>query len=429
MITGLELERMLSSDGPTGGHIKRPSDAKTPESITFVQCAGSRDENHMRYCSKICCMYTTKNAGLIKNEYPDMEINICYIDYRAAGRDYEEYYKRLRNMGINMIRGRPSEILDGEDDSLVMDIFDQDTRKLIQVESDLVVLATALVPSEGTKDMTEVLHLVYGPDEFLKPLHVKIGPVDTATPGIYLAGTAMGPKPIQECITDAGAAASRVATFLRNETEIIDLVTATIDPDVCIQCGECAENCVYDAIDTSGEFYEVIDVACQSCGKCAAICPTNAIDLRMFLDDQIEAHVDGILASDPDSIIALVCTQCGYNASDIAGTARMKYPDRVKIIKLPCTARVSVNAMLYPFIKGAHGVMVVGCYEGQCHYIDGNIDAKERAKLAKQALDLMGVGGYRLEFFNMSSAEGDRFRWAATEMDKRIPQAQPKAGS
>jgi heterodisulfide reductase subunit A len=238
----------------------------------------------------------------------------------------------------------------------------------------------------------------------------------------------MGPKPIQECITDAGAAASRVATFLKDETAVIDLITSYIDPEICMKCGKCAEECVYDAIDTTGDVYKVIDVACQSCGKCASICPTNAIDLRMFLDKQIEAHVDGILAEDKDSIIALVCTQCGYNASDIAGTARLQYPERVKIIKLPCTARVSVNAMLYPFLKGAKGVMVVGCYEGTCHYIDGNIGAKERANLAKQALDLMGVGGWRLEFFNMSSAEGQRFAWAASEMDKRIVAAQASGG-
>jgi heterodisulfide reductase subunit A len=412
VITGLELERLINSTGPTAGELVRPSDGKKPESITFIQCAGSRDERHQPYCSKICCMYTTKNAGLIRREYPDMEINICFIDFRAAGRSYEEYYRNLRSMGINLIKGRPSEILGASDGSLLFDVFDMQTQKLLQIKTDMVVLATALVPSKGTKDMISTLHLVYGPDGFIKPVHVKIAPVDTSIAGIFIAGTATGPKPIQECITDASAAASRVATFIKSPMADVDLDKAKINTDICIKCGLCAEECNYDAIDTTGENYKVIEVACQACGKCAAICPTNAIDLQHFLDHQITAQVDGILdaGDSKDTIIAYVCTWCGYNAADIAGVARYNYPANIRIVRFPCTGRMSFEHMLYPFTKGARGVMVVGCLPEQCHYIDGNIGAKERALQAKEILDLIGIGGHRLEFFNLSSAMGDKFR-------------------
>ena len=132
--------------------------------------------------------YVTKNAGLIRREYPDMEINICFIDFRAAGRSYEEYYRNLRSMGINLIKGRPSEILDAGDGKLVFDVFDMQTGKLLQVNTDMVILSTALVPSKGTKDMISTLHLVYGPDGFIKPVHVKIAPVDTSVAGLFIAG-------------------------------------------------------------------------------------------------------------------------------------------------------------------------------------------------------------------------------------------------
>ena len=420
VITGLELERLLNSTGPTEGKVRRPSDGNVPESITFIQCAGSRDERHCNYCSKICCMYTTKNAGLIRKEYPDMEINICYIDFRAAGRSYEEYYRNLRNMGVNLIRGRPSEILDAGDgsDGLVFDVFDMQTCKLLQIRTDMVILATALEPSDGTKDMISTLHLVYGPDGFIKPVHVKIAPVDTPISGLYIAGTATGPKPIQECITDASAAASRVASFLKSSEAEVDLDKASINTDLCMKCGLCVDECNYDAIDTTGDEYKVIEVACQSCGKCAALCPTNAIDLRQFLDEQITAQVDGILEADDknETVIAFTCTWCGYNAADIAGVSRYDYPTNVKIVKFPCTGRMSFEHMLYPFTKGAKGVMVVGCLPEQCHYIDGNIGAKDRAQRAKEILDLIGIGGHRLEFFNLSSAMGDKFRDYAKRM-------------
>ncbi|MCK5560536.1 MAG: 4Fe-4S dicluster domain-containing protein, partial [Thermoplasmata archaeon] len=297
VITGLELERLLNSTGPTTGKVLRPSDGKVPESITFIQCAGSRDERHQPYCSKICCMYTTKNAGLIRREYPDMEINICYIDFRAAGRSYEEYYRNLRSMGINMIKGRPSEILDAGDGSLVFDVFDMQTGKLLQIKTDMVVLATAMIPSKGTEDMIGTLHLVYGPDGFIKPVHVKIAPVDTSIAGIFIAGTATGPKPILECVTDASAATSRVASFLKSPEADVDLDKAVINPNLCIKCGACDDGCNYDAIETTGDTYKVIEVACQGCGKCAALCPTNAIDLQHYLDHQITAQVEGILSA------------------------------------------------------------------------------------------------------------------------------------
>jgi heterodisulfide reductase subunit A len=416
VITGLHIERMLSPTGPTLGHVLKPSDWIKPRSVTFVQCAGSRDERHCRYCSGICCLYATKNAMLLRQEDPEVEINILYIDYRTGGRFNEEYYQRLRSMNINIIKGRPSEILEGPEGTLMMDIFDDNIGKLLQITTDMVVLSVGLVPSEGSKDIIEKLHLVFGQDGFATPTHIKIAPVDTSTTGVFLAGTITGPKSIPDCITDAGTAAARLSTFLKDKIMTISLDKAHINGDLCIQCGLCDEICHYDAIDTTNDTFEVLPVSCRGCGLCAGICPTNAIDLRQYLDSQIESQVQGILEAEPNVIIAYCCAQCGYNAADVAGTARLDYPKEIRIVRIPCTGRMSLDFVLMPFNYGARGVMVVGCLEDQCHFIDGNIKAKERAEKAKKALDLLGIGGNRLEFFNMSSADGPKFVEAANRM-------------
>jgi heterodisulfide reductase subunit A len=415
VISGLQLERLKVPSGPTAGEILRPSDGKMAEHLVFVQCAGSRDRRYNVYCSKICCMYATKNARLIKSEHPDMKISICYIDMRTAGRGYEEFFDVAREMGINYIRGNVSEIVpDGED--LILKVEDTFTSEPLDLKADLVVLSSGLIPSQGTKDVASTIHLVSGADGFLAPVHVKIAPVDTATKGIFIAGTTEAPKPIQECITDAGLVASRIASFLKDDDIEIDLTTSKINPEVCIKCGTCAENCVYDAIDTTGENYEVLDVSCMACGKCSVTCPTNAIDLSLYSEDQIIKQIDGILAEDPDSIIGFSCYQCGYNAADLAGTAKSFIDPKIKVVLVPCSGRVTMQHMLYPFFKGARGVFLAACLEGQCHYIDGNLQAKEKVKLAKKALDVMGVGGHKLNLFNMSSAEGPKFVAASKRM-------------
>ena len=408
VITGLELERLLSPAGPTQGELLRPSDSKPPESVVFVQCAGSRDRRRKEYCSKVCCMYATKNARLIKREMPDVDVRVCYTDLRAAGRGYEEYFDQAREIGIEFVRGNVGEVVP-IGDKLLVKLENTFLGEPDDIEADLVVLSVAMEPSCGTLEMERIVPLVAGKDGFIAPLHVKIAPVDTMSAGIFVCGTAEAPKPIQECITDAGAAASRASSFLKSEEMRVDLVTAHIDPRRCISCGKCEEWCDYDAIESDDTGYRVLEVSCRACGRCAANCPANAIDLRLNSDLQLEANATGILSEDKDSIIVYACEQCGYNAADLAGTAKRRYSTEVKVIKVPCSGRVSASQMILPFEKGAKGVMVAACLEGQCHFIDGNTDSKRRSEEVRRALDLMGIGSGRLQFSNISSSEGDKF--------------------
>ena len=420
VITGLELERMIVPSGPTGGKIICPSDGREPKTITFIQCAGSRDNRYKEYCSGICCMYSIKNAKIMRAKFPDATINMCYIDIRAPGRRNEEYYQLMREKNINMILGRPSEIMDTPDGKLYFDVFDKATNKLLRIESDLIVLSTALEPSEGTKKMAEVLHLQYGMDKFLSPLHVKIAPVDTTTEGVYIIGTAEAPKSIQDSITDAGTAASRVATILKSDTATIDLTTAVIDPDKCTKCGLCIEACRYNAIT---EDYNVIDMACKGCGKCVSVCPEDAIEIRHLTKAQLRAQVDGILEGDPDSVIAYITETCAYNAADIAGMNRMEYPSIVKIVKLPCVGRLSVEDILYPFEKGAKGVTIFACPKGLCHYIDGTESAEEKYMKAKKTLEEKGIDTNRLRFIEILTPDGQKFQKSCMDIAEYLKEA------
>jgi len=417
IINGLQLERMITPAGPTKGKIVCPSDGSVPKTVTFIQCAGSRDQRHNEYCSNICCMYSAKNAKITRAKIPDADINMCYIDIRAPGRRYEEYYRLLRQNNIKMIMGKPSEIMEDVDGQLFFDVFDKSTNKLLQVNSDLIVLATALEPSDGTKKMTSLLNLSYGMDGFISPLHVKIAPVDTTNEGIYVAGTSEAPKSIQDCITDASSAASRIATLLKSDTSVIDLTTAIIDIDKCTKCGKCIEACNYSAITNN---YEIIDMACRGCGKCVSICPEEAIEIRHLTKKQLRSQIDGILSVEPDSIIAYTSETCGYNAADIAGVSRLKYPSEIKIIKLPCVGRLSVDDIIYPFDKGAKAVMVVSCPPGLCHYIDGAESAEKIVEDAKKILDEKGISSDKLRFIPIVSPDGPKFQKVCTEEFEKI---------
>jgi len=176
----------------------------------------------------------------------------------------------------------------------------------------------------------------------------------------------------------------------------IDLVAGEIDLDICIQCEVCVQGCNYRAIVREGDIFRVEEISCKSCGKCVTMCPTSALELRGLTDRQIEAQIRGILEQEPGSIIALCCQHCSYNAADLAGLNKRKYSPRVKIIRTPCTGRVSMNHILTAIECGASGVMVAGCMEHDCHYVDGNFAAREKVKKIKEMLDIAGIGGHRV---------------------------------
>jgi len=209
VIDGLQFERLLAASGPTAGQIKRPSDGKQPQSIAFIQCAGSRDPEHgMPYCSKVCCMITAKQALLYKHKVHSGQVYVFYMDIRAAGKGYEEFVQRaMSEEGVLYLRGRVSRIMQ-EDGKLLVWGADTLSGKKMQIDVDMVVLATALLPSRGSKDLAAALdiavdeHGFYSENGFMHP-------VETRRPGVFIAGAGRGPLDIPEAVAQASAAAAR----------------------------------------------------------------------------------------------------------------------------------------------------------------------------------------------------------------------------
>jgi heterodisulfide reductase subunit A len=215
VITGLEYERLSSASGPTAGKITL--NGKEPKDVVFVQCVGSRDQTvGNEYCSRVCCMYTAKEAHLVKERIPDANVTIFYMDVRAFGKGYEEFYDRVKHEGVMYRRGSVSEIYKRGDKVLVR-AEDTILGEPLEMEADLVVLATGVVPRADVQDVARLLNLERSPDGFFAEAHPKMRPVDTASDGIYLAGCCQGPKDIPDTVAQAKAAASSAIVVLRQE--------------------------------------------------------------------------------------------------------------------------------------------------------------------------------------------------------------------
>jgi heterodisulfide reductase subunit A len=302
VVTSLELERMLSSTGPTGGRLALEN-GEAPRAVAIVHCVGSRDENYNRYCSRVCCMASLKFAHLIR-ERTDAEVYQFYIDMRAYGKGYEEFYTRVLEEGTHVIRGKVAEVVEATrtapgDGYLLVRAEDTLLGKFREVPVDMVVLSCALEPSRGTDGIRRLLHLGQSPDGFLLERHPKLDPTGTANDGIYVAGCAQGPKDIPDTVAQASSAASKMLGLIaRGELEV-DPVKARVQDDRCGGCRTCENLCPYHAIrwHDDRKVAEVVEAQCKGCGTCVAACPAGAIVGRGFTDEQIYAEVEGILVA------------------------------------------------------------------------------------------------------------------------------------
>jgi len=216
VIDGLAFERLLAASGPTTGKVLRPSDGKEPKEVVFVQCSGSRDpERGMAYCSKICCMYTAKQAILYKHRVHDGQAYVFYIDVRAGGKGYEEFLNRAQEEdGVVYLRGKVSKIF-RDDGKLIVRGADTLSGRTIEIAADMVVLATAITPRPESRAVAEMLGLNADGDGFFTASDEELSPVDSGISGIYLAGAALGPKDIPETVAQASGAAAKVLSLFR----------------------------------------------------------------------------------------------------------------------------------------------------------------------------------------------------------------------
>ena len=299
VITSLQYERLLSASGPTGGHVKRPSDGREPKNVVFIQCVGSRDPSIDRpYCSGFCCMYTAKQAILTKDHIPDSQSYVFYMDIRSPGKGYDEFTRRVQEeYQAQYIRGRVSMIYPN-DDKLIVRGADTLMGTQVEVEADLVVLAVGGEAAQGAPHLAEKLRISYDKYGFFMEGHPKLKPVETNTAGVFLAGSCQGLKDIPSSVAQGSAAAAKVIGLLSRDMLESDPQIAQVDLKRCIGCGKCIAVCPFKAIqeiDLRGQpKAEVIETVCQGCGVCNATCPQGAIQLSHFTDNQILAEVEAL---------------------------------------------------------------------------------------------------------------------------------------
>ena len=296
IIDGLEFERLSSATGPTQGQILT-AEGKKPGRVAIIHCVGSRDENTNRYCSRVCCMYALKHAHLVRDK-TGAEVFEFYIDIRAFGKDYEEFYERVQTEGVYFVRGRAAEVLVLDDGQIQIKAENTTLGIPVQISVDMVILATAMEPQRDSDRVASTLGISRSANGFFQEAHPKLRPFHTNTDGIFLGGCCQSPKDVPDTVAHASAAAAEVLSLLSRGEVVISPITAVVDDQLCSGCKTCISLCPYSAIsfvsqDTTG-VVEINEALCKGCGTCVAACPAGAITARHFSDRQIMAEIEGL---------------------------------------------------------------------------------------------------------------------------------------
>ncbi len=301
VLTSMEFERLCNASGYTDGEILT-ADGREPEAVAILHCIGSRDENHLEWCSRVCCMYSLKFAYLVK-DHTGAEVYNFYIDMRAFGKGYEEFYKRMLNEGVHFIRGKAAEVTNvvespEEEGKLIVVAEDTLLGETRRIPVDMVILSGGLKPRADADDVAKTLHLSCMQGQFFLEKHPKLAPVDTASDGIFLAGACQGAKDIPDSVAQGAAAAAAALSLIDKGVVILEPIKAFIDEDLCSGCKLCIQNCPYDAIifDTEKKISVVTEELCKGCGTCVAGCPSGSATQQGYEDVQILAEMEGMIA-------------------------------------------------------------------------------------------------------------------------------------
>jgi len=298
VITTVELEQLIVEQREKGSGLRRPSDGKVPKTVNFIQCVGSRDKvKGNLHCSLVCCTYAIGQAREIKKLDPSANVYIHYIDLRGPYRGFEEFYESAKEEGINFVRGRISEIVQDEGKIFVR-ALDTDSDTLLNIDSDLVVLAVGQEPADGSDKIAKILHIQTDIDRFMKDINPMF-PSEFRR-GIYVAGTAQGPKGIRYSIEDAKAAAASAIELMKKGKTKFPRIVAFVDEQRCRGCGRCEKACEYGAITIAEDEQKKIlvsridEIRCEGCGACVVACCNKAITVNNFTPEQVEAMTRAI---------------------------------------------------------------------------------------------------------------------------------------
>lgn len=412
VITNLELEKYIKA-----GNL-------TAKRVTFISCIGSRQGT--AGCSRYCCASMIHQALELRRL--GKHVRVISKDIRTYSRNAEELYKDAMKAGVQFFRYAdipPQEALTWQDGQLIF--HDELLNQKLRLSTDLLVLVVGLVPVED--NLSDQLKLSRSEDGFYMELHPKLGPVETAVQGVYLAGTSQGAKDIRESIAGALATAGKAGALLaRGEIEKEPL-TAKLIPELCVGCMRCVKVCPFNAIEQIGlpgkGTVMIHEAACMGCGTCAAECNFHAIEMPYFTREQILAQVDAALAQNPaDKCLVFTCNWCSYAGADLAGIEKRQYPASARVIRTMCSARFEEEFVARAFDKGAGAVLITGCRltdtGSDCHYNYANRLTDKRFKNWQRKFQNKGIEPDRLQLRWISAAEGKEFAEKIAEMDDVI---------
>ncbi len=477
VITSTELEAMLSQ-----GKLARPSDGEIPERVVFVQCAGSRDEKHLPYCSSECCVITLKHAAVIRRDFPDVQSMVVYRDLRAPGQ-LEHFYKGIQDTSQAMLtRGLVQKVESDGNGGMEVRVTESLLGDEVSLAADLVVLAVGMVATsadgeairtlrdaqarierhESEKQVTdakkvveelkrhegtEILNLDYrqGPDlpvlrNSFPDSHFICFPYETRRTGIYAAGTLRAPMDAAQAADDGWGAALKAVQCIEANTrgEAVhprsgDNAIASFFLQRCTQCKRCTEDCPFGALneDVKGTpEYNVL--RCRRCGICLGACPERIVSFPEFSVDAVASMIKALEVPEEDEekprIIAFMCENDALPALDDAAAKRKTWNPWVRVIPVRCLGAVNVVWIADSLSSGVDGVMLIGCKRGddyQCHMVRGSELANYRMSNVKETLDRLTLESERVSVIELARDEFHRIPELLDEFAETIDEVGP----
>lgn len=468
VVTSITLEEMAAK-----GKFIRPSDGREAKTVAFIQCAGSRDKNHLPYCSSYCCVTSLKQAKYIREKDRDAKVYILYKDLRAVGQ-YEIFYKKVQeDPGIFFTKGEVVGVSEDAEKNLVIDVDNTLLGEKIQLKADMVVLAIGMVPStaikakelvqqeEGKEEKKEegkelppdviipsdILNLEYRQGPELPALrygfpdsHYICFPYESRRTGIYPAGCVREPMDSAACVDDAAGAVLKAIQCLELTAQgkavhprAGDMSYPELYMSRCTQCKRCTEECPFGMYNEDEKFNPLPNpTRCRRCGICMGSCPERIISFKDYSVDIIGSMVKSIEVPEEDEekprIVAFLCENDAYPAMDTVGRKRLSYNPYIRVIPLRCLGNVNLVWIADALSKGIDGVLLIGCKYGddyQCHFIKGSELANYRMGKIKETLDRLRLESERIRILELSIDEYDKLPGIFDDFLKKIEEVGP----